>query len=387
MSGGSKPEKPEVQKATTIFKNTKSATVTNPFGSSTTAIQPKGVTQAMLDADATSRQSALQAAIAAGYGRPAPQESSTGGLGGRLNREGSGSKNPATSYGFGPITDDVLKRFGYSPLNTKQTEITTDAQLPDYLSGIPKLAGQGVESNLSFLQQTPQQQYDQAVGGNNPLYNILMENTNRAREQALGRSLVDYNNMGTANSTTAGSAQGTILNDAIMQGNQNLLNAINFSNETGRANLGANLNSLGSMANLLYPTMSLGNANAMQAWGQRDATAMANANAQNAANLQHAQAMNQYNQQRASSLGGMIGGGIGLLGSAALAPFTGGASLMAAPGMMSNMFGGGGGSVPYIPQQGFGGNIPGAIPAITGNAPIQLGFGSTIGNGFGTPIY
>jgi hypothetical protein len=168
-----------------------------------------------------------------------------------------------------------------------------------------------------------------------------------------GRSLVDSYGTGTGNSTTAGAAQGMIMNDAILRGNQNLLSAIDFSNQTGRANLGANLDTMGSIANLLYPMGAAANANLMTALGSRDNFAMANAQAENAANLQYSQAMQAYNQQKQSGLGSLIGGGIGLLA----APFTGGMSLGKTAQSLGSVLGGspsfGGGLMPTAQSGGY----------------------------------
>lgn len=223
--------------------------------------------------------------------------------------------------------------------------LNTTTKLADFLQPIPELAGRGAQDNLSYLQRTPQQQYEDATGGNNPLYNILTEQTRRNTDGALGRALVNSQGTGTSNSTTAGAAQGMIFNDALMRSNTDLLNAVNFSNETSRANLGANLNALGSMANLVYPLGSAANANLMQAMGQQDAVAMQNANNQLQANIANTQAANQAAMARQQSLGQMIGGGIGMLGTLGGSYLLGGGR------------GGGVGNPPFIPTGGGGGNV------------------------------
>lgn len=220
--------------------------------------------------------------------------------------------NAAQTEGpFGTGTSQLTPYQATNPITGKtvnKVRVDTTNKLNPELQASAELAQTGLKSNLGFLQRNPNEQVDWLRGGNDPLYNILREESQRNTDRALGRSLVDSQGTGTMNSTTAGAAQGMILNDAILRSNQNLLQALNFGNETSRANMGANLNAIGSLANLVYPLGSSANANLLAGLNAQDRAYAATAAAQNAANLQHAQAMNAYNQQKASSWGNILGG-------------------------------------------------------------------------------
>ncbi len=237
------------------------------------------------------------------------------------------------------------EKFNYTdPLTGKvkpQTRFTTTSALNPELGYIKDQATEGLSNNMGFLQMDPNQRIDYLNSGSDPLYNLLKEQTSRDLEKAMGRAAVNSQGMGTRNSTTAGATQAGILNDNIIRSNTNLLNALNFGNENARADAGLNMGTLSGLAGLLYPMTATANANQFAGLGQADAAAAATAAAQNAANLQYANAMNAYNQANAGGLGGILRGGIGLLGSIAGAPFTGGASLLGAPSALSSMFGGG----------------------------------------------
>lgn len=270
--------------------------------------------------------------------------------------------NISTDFGSATATQEPFK--WTNPLTgavSDQTRYSTTSNLSAPLKGIADQAQTGLSNNMGFLQMDPNQRIDWLTAGKDPTYNLLSEMLKRDTDKAMGRSIVDSQGTGTMNSTTAGAAQGTILNDQILRSNQNLLNALNFGNENARADAGLGLNVISGLNGIVNPLASAANANQFQAMGAVDQAAAATAASQNAANQQYAAAMNQYNQQKSAGLGGMIGGGVGLLGSLALAPFTGGASLLAAPGMMAMMGGGGKSSGSgYIPQQsyGFGSNTP-----------------------------
>lgn len=239
---------------------------------------------------------------------------------------------------FGSATTQKNQVMGADGKPVKnQFSLDTNTQLADFIQPIPSMAGGGVQNNLNYLQQSPQQQFADVQAGNNPLYNLLQQQTQSGVDKAIGRSMVDNSGLGTRNSTTAGAARGTILNDALLRDNGNVLNAINFGNEQGRANLGANLGALTGLSSLTNPLGAASNANLMQVYGAQDAIQQANASAQLQANIANANAANQMAMQQGSSLGNIIGGGIGLAGTLGGAAFGGpmGASL---GGSLGNLF-------------------------------------------------
>ena len=219
-----------------------------------------------------------------------------------------GINQTSFSSGFGTGTAQRNQVMGADGKPVKgQMSLDTNTQLADFLKPLPETAGLGAQTNLNFINRAPQQQYQDAIGGSDPLYNLLQEQSRRGVDSAIGRSMVDANGTGTRNSTTAGAARGTILNDGIMRDNSNLLQAMQFGNQQANTNLGANLNTLGSLANLTYPLGSAANANLTQGYGAQDSMAQSNAALQFQANQANTAAQNQYAEwQRQNGLLGTM---------------------------------------------------------------------------------
>ena len=261
---------------------------------------------------------------------------------------GSSTRNPYTYKD--PVTGQ----------ESTQQRLETNINLSPELTKAGQSASTGLSNNLSFLQTDPNERISFLTGGSDPTYNALKIESDRATENAMGRARLNTLKGGIGNSTAAGGALGSILNDDILRQNKLLTNVLDFRNQNARADAQTNLSSISGLSNLVYPLGSAANSNLMAAFGAQDQTAAANAAAINAAEMQHAQAMNQYNATKnagmGSGVGSLVGAGLGAL----LAIPTGGLSLAAGAslgaglgGAAGDLFGGGGGYAPsgaYIPQ-------------------------------------
>lgn len=314
------------KEAKSVFNGLQKTVFSSPFGSSTSAFGNIPVSAAAKRRDAKAKATAIAKAKKAGYG-----VSGGGGLTGtpvqlrQYLNSWPGASNYNTlrarvlgggggSVGKGAITNDVLQQFGYTPLSTPTgKQLTTDMRFNPQLNNANNAIQAGLTKNYQFLNQTPDQQYTNATSGNNPLYNILKEELARKTEEALGRALVDARMGGLTNSTTAGALRSGIMNESLLNNNKNLLSAIEFGNEQSRANIGAQLQGLSGLSNLLYPLSSASNANLMQGMTGIDSTNINNTQAYNNY-LQRQQDLDTINKQNKSSMwGNLLGSAVSLL--------------------------------------------------------------------------
>ena len=260
----------------------------------------------------------------------------------------------------------------------------TTAMLSPELAGVAGTAGRTLQGNLQYLQTDPAERVAAMQAGEVPIYNVMAEQADRARAEAVGRQQVDAQTGGLTNSTTMGSALGRIANDDILRRNQILQAALEFGNQSARADAQLGLGSLTGLNSLVTPYGAAAASQLQTARGSQDAAAAATAQARNQAEMNYVSSMNSYNANQPGvdwgSVGGLAGGAAALIA----APFTAGASLAylplamgggAALGGVANSFtgssggtagpygggGGGGGYTPYLPPGGqsyFGGFQP-----------------------------
>ena len=218
-------------------------------------------------------------------------------IGGKPKPEHAKVTRAATSYD--DVTGSTFSSDFGSGTSTKQNgQLTTTSKLGDFLQPSAQTAGQGLNSNLAYLNKSPSEQASNALAGNDPYYNVLKEQLDRNTRASLGRLAVDSQGTGTANSTTAGAGQAGILNNAILNSNTNLMNALNFGNQTATNNVGTNLNAIGSLANLTVPLGTAANQNLLSAFNNKDASTATYTQGLNNEALRYAQAMDQYNLDR-----------------------------------------------------------------------------------------
>lgn len=276
---------------------------------------------------------------------------------------------------FGSATSQLLPKVMVNPSGKtiNGQELSTTLNLSPELQGINTTATTGLQNNLSFLQQDPNQRVGYLTSGQDPLYNALTTQQDLTLQNNLGRAQLQAQKTGGLNSTALGSAQsGLLANDGIVR-NQNLLTALNSANDNARQDSQVNQGVIGNLAQLLYPLGSAANSNLMTALNQTDQGRFQTAAAENAANQQYANAMNAYNQSQSgamsSGIGSLVGAGLG----AALAIPTGGLSLAggamlgsALGGTAGGLIGGGSGgggafNTGSLYNNGYGGGYQGKI--------------------------
>lgn len=267
---------------------------------------------------------------------------------------------------------------------SRPKKIFTDLRLSPLLQRANKTAQQGLGTNLDFLNIDPNQRFTFIDSGRDPLFNILRDQALKEEQLARGRAQVNATSSGNLNSTAFGGLLGTIANDAVRRRNEDIIRALEFGDTQARNNVGTQLSTIGSLANLIYPLGTVTNQNLLTSMGARDAGSQFNVSnnlqsqIQNAANSLAAQQSNQgaalqaaqieqqerlTNQARQQSFLGSLIGGIGTL---ALAPFSGGGSL--GGGLASGLLGiGGGGGGSSISPASFGGstNITTGLPLLS----------------------
>lgn len=268
-------------------------------------------------------------------------------------KKSSSVKYKAPASQFAGVTGSSFNGpFGSATSNRNGSSIDTTFKLGDSFAGLPDTIGQGLSSNYRYLGQDPQQRYDSILGGNDPVYNLLREQTDRELSRQLGRAKLTGQSTGNVNSTALGALNAGILNDGVMRNNQNILSALDYGNSAATNAINTGLGGVTTLNNLIAPLGSAANANLMTAMTNQDQVALANAARQLQADQFNAQAsMANQGSSPWGTIGSLAGAALGL----GLAPFTGGSSLALAS--LGGSLGGGVGSL-------FGGGKSAASPSL-----------------------
>lgn len=217
----------------------------------------------------------------------------------------------------------------------------TTSQLAPDLQQARDTSGLGLNTNLQYLQQDPDQRFASITGGNDLYYNALQGQLDRAERQATGRSQIAAGNRGMTNSTTQGAALAQIANDRLQRDREAMLGAFGLGQNTATQNVGTNQGVLGSLYSMVQP-MTQQTSSQLQS-GRLAGDQMA---------LQIAQQEYAAEKAKADAKNAMIGNIIKAGVSVGLAPFTGGASLTGLTSLSGG--GGGGGSMAPSMPQGYG---------------------------------
>lgn len=227
--------------------------------------------------------------------------------------------------------------FGTGTSNISNGVINTTSSLSPDLQQARTTAGQGLNSNLGYLAQSPDQVFGNMAAGSNPYYNQLQMQTQRANDQNVSNARLQAGQLGGANSTALGSTLGRLYADNGLQQSTNASNAFTLGQNAATGNVGTFQNSLTGLANLAYPLASSANSNLMADLASRNQTSQFNAGNQQQVNLANQQAALQQQQQQNSLTGNLVNAGLTGVGMIA-APFTGGASL-ALPALGNSIMG------------------------------------------------
>lgn len=258
---------------------------------------------------------------------------------------------PAKSSMAGVKSSEFNTDFGSAVSSKSKGKITTTSTLAPDLQVANKAASTGLGNNLAYLEQDPTQRFSMMESGDDPVFNLMEIQRNKAENQAAGRMALRAQGTGNLNSTSYGGALGAIDNESQTRRLQNILSTLQYGNETARGNAATQMGAIQGLAGLAYPLASGANNSLFTALNAQDRVALANAQQAFEAEQINTQAMNQYNQANRSALGSVLGSTLGVTGSI-LAPSFGMAPMTSNP-MMSS--GGGGGLMSSVGSGG-GGN-------------------------------
>ncbi len=212
-----------------------------------------------------------------------------------------------TSAYNGVTTANYGSDFGGATSTKDGNALNTTTTLSSGLQPASQAAQSGLGASLGYLNRSPADQYAYATSGQDPYYNVLSINADRALANSTGQAALAARRLGGTNSTAYGSALGTVASNDALQRNQNLLAALQYGNQTARDNAATQLGTIGGLAQLTYPLATAANNNLLTAFNQQDATAEANAARQMEANKINTAALNAYNQQQSAMWGNAIG--------------------------------------------------------------------------------
>lgn len=243
------------------------------------------------------------------------------------------------------------------------------------LQGIYDATQSGLQSNMGFIGRTPTEQLQDLEAGQNSYYNLNAEMNKRQLEQQMAQAQMRFSRSGLENSTSRGGFEGSLINDAVLRDLATRQSSLDYQNQTANQNAGTQNAIMQGLAAMTQYPMDMANAGLNNAFGAQDQMGMFNAQQMQQANIQNAQWKAQADAANRASMGNMISGGIGTVAALGLAPFTGGASLMALPGTLGSMAGGGGGGGFSMPSSGFQFSNP------FNKAPMQQGGAMSYFNG------
>lgn len=294
-----------------------------------------------------------------------------------------GGLNEATFSGpFGSATSSISAK---DPA-TGQRTMDTNMSLAPQLQQAGDTAMGGLNNNLGFINRDPNEQVSYLKGGQDPLYNVLKQQTQDTYDTNMGRLRLDAQKAGAGNSTAAGAAYGKLMGDKALTDNQVLLQGLNYGNQTATQNAGTNLGAIGNLAQLAYPLGSAANAQLNTGLQSQDRAFAATASAQNQAEAAYTQQMNQYRANERNWIEQGVGTTLALAGAAAGA-MGAGSSASGLSNIGANMAGAGGtqySSAPYIPQS-FGSSY--ATPGYSSGILQSPNFGNVSGYGSNSPLF
>lgn len=266
--------------------------------------------------------------------------------------DGTNKSTFNSDFGTGMST---IQAGAVDPVTGKPTkEIITNSNLNPALKGVADTATSGLQNNLSYLSMDPNQRVGFLTSGQDPLYNVLSDQNNKAFDQNMGRANINAARNGNQNSTALGGTLGQLMSNDQVTKNQILLQALGYGNQTANTNAATQLGAIGGLANLTYPLGSAANSSLQSALNQLDSISSQNAQMQFEANKINTSASNAAQ----TNWGKVIGGSLATAAALGLAPFTGGASLLAVPGTIGMGASGFGSSSGGYQGGGMGGYMP-----------------------------
>lgn len=199
------------------------------------------------------------------------------------------------------------------------------------------LSTEGLNNNLSFINQSPTQQLQDLNAGNNSLYNLQSELNRRLGDTQLGQAQSRFSSNGLENSTVRGAFEGQLATDARLQDLATRNASLDYQNTQARNNIATQNQTLGNLANIQMLPLQMAQQNALAAFNNVDQTSQFNAGQSNQASMFNAGQSNQAAQQAAANQQSLIGNLIGAGASLAAIPLTGGMSGLGALSSLSSL--------------------------------------------------
>ena len=199
------------------------------------------------------------------------------------------------------------------------------------------LATSGLEGNLRYLNQSPDQQFQTLQSGGNPFFNEQKEYLDRAFSTRMGQLGNSLGSRGLQNSTVAGSMAAGAAQDAALRENALINQSLDFQNQRALQNAAFQQSNVLGLPQLAFQPAALSNQNLMGARNTDAQVAMFNADQQNKMAMMNAQldaARSTANRQMWGSIAGSVAGAglqaalmrFGLPGNAAGGATAGGAA-------------------------------------------------------------
>lgn len=253
------------------------------------------------------------------------------------------------------------------------TQSTTTSLAPG-LQQANMTAQQGLNSNLQYLNQSPDQAYQELLAGGNSYYNQGKMQLDRSLQGNISDLNQRFAMNGLDNSTVRGSLLSNQLSDSNLRDAALQNESLNFLNARALGNMQANQGLIGGLANISGGLASGAQSQFQYGTGTNVAIDQANAQAQNQANqMAYQQAVAEANKPGVWGTLANIGGT--LAGAALGGPIgasLGGAITRGVGGLFSGSGGASSLATPYNPS--YGGNFSGANPANT-SVPLSGTFG------------
>lgn len=220
-------------------------------------------------------------------------------------------------------------------------------------------------NNLGVLEQTPTQQLQDLMAGNNSYYNLQSEMNNRMLDSQIGKAQSRFSANGLENSTVRGGMEGALINDATLRDLSTRQSSLDYLNTRATSGIATQNAVLQGLANLQQIPLTMSNQNIIHGFDNTDQTAMFNAQQQQQANMLNAQMQAQAAAQQQAMWGNILGSVAGVGMQAAM---MGMGVPAGAGGAMAGMSGGGGGQMAGG-LQSWGNNFSQSL----GQAPNFLG--------------
>jgi hypothetical protein len=205
-----------------------------------------------------------------------------------------------------------LDGFGNSTSNKNGDTISTNTSFSPQMQGLQQGAYTGLQNNQNFLNQSPTQQYQDLLAGNNPFYNAMHAQNMLNNQNQYNDLQSRMSQSGMENSTTMGGFAGQQARDANLLDLTTQAQALDQQNQLAGQNFGINSGMLQQLYGYGSGLQNLSNQDLMQGFQNADQTAMFNAQQRSSADQFNAQQQAQAAARQQALWGNIAGAGLSL---------------------------------------------------------------------------